>query len=229
VSHVRQVCRASHMQQHRPGRGHECRPGRIVAYPLFEPEPAVKREMLTGERTAAETRAEPPQMPPARTGDRGSASSDPGRSDPAQLPAGTRAALLVTVGAIALTLGVAAYGLFSDLRNVALAGVGASVVVAVAVAVRGRNSIRTARHSAELLDSALAESERARDELYSANEKLQRTNADLRTLQIAVAQGFSLIDERTRGHLREVVEQAGAELAALVDETLDEETGGQRL
>jgi hypothetical protein len=226
VSHVRQVCRASHMQQHRPGRGHECRPGRIVAHPLFAPEPAVKREMLPGERTAAETRAEPPQIPPARTGDRGSASS---RSDPAQPPAGTRAALLVTVGAIALTLGVAAYGLFSDLRNVALAGVGASVVVAAAMAVRGRNSIRTARHSAELLDSALAESEQARDELYSANEKLQRTNADLRTLQIAVAQGFSLIDERTRGRLREVVEQAGAELAALVDETLDEETGGQRL
>jgi hypothetical protein len=137
--------------------------------------------------------------------------------------------LLVTVGAVALTLGVAAYGLFTDLRNVALAGVGASVVVAVAMAVRARNSIRTARHSVELLDSALAESEQARDELYSANEKLQRTNADLRALQIAVAQGFSLIDERTRGRLREVVEQAGAELAALVDETLDEETGGWRL
>jgi hypothetical protein len=43
----------------------------------------------------------------------------------------------------------------------------------------------------------------------------------LQTLQLAVAQGFNLIDERTQGRLRELVQQAGDDLAALVEETFD--------
>jgi hypothetical protein len=137
-------------------------------------------------------------------------------------PAGSRAVLLVTLTAITLTLAVAAYGLVTERRNVAIVGLAASVLNAVAMALRARDSIRTAERSSELLDGALAASERARDQLHLANATLQRANADLRTLQIVVAQGFSLIDERTRGRLREVVEEAGDDLAALVDETLDD-------
>jgi hypothetical protein len=54
------------------------------------------------------------------------------------------------------------------------------------------------------------------------NAKLQQANAGLRTVQLAVAQGFDLIDERTQGRLREIVEESGDALAALVDETLEE-------
>ena len=137
-------------------------------------------------------------------------------------PVGSRAALLVTLGAITLTLGVTAYGLAGDRRNVALIGVAASVAIAVSMVGRARDSLRTAELSSELLDSVLVESERARDELHLANTRLQKTNAELRTLQLAVAQGFNLIDERTQGRLRELVEQAGDDLAALVDETADD-------
>ena len=106
-----------------------------------------------------------------------------------------------------------------------MVGLGASLAIAVAMALRARDSIRAVERSSEALDRALAESEHARDELHIANAKLQRTNADLRTLQIAVTQGFNFIDERTHGRLRELVEEAGDELAALVDDTLDTEIG----
>jgi hypothetical protein len=88
------------------------------------------------------------------------------------------------------------------------------------MAARAAESIRAVRRSSRLLDEALADSERARDELDVANQRLQRTNAELRTLQLAVAQGFNLIDERTQGRLRDLIEQAGDDLISLVDETL---------
>lgn len=136
-------------------------------------------------------------------------------------PVGSRAALLITLVAIMLTLGVAMYALIGDHRNVAMVAVAASVAIAASMVVRARDSLRTAELSSEALDSVLVESERTRDELHRANSRLQRANAELQTLQLAVAQGFNLIDERTQGRLRELVQQAGDDLAALVDETLD--------
>lgn len=78
----------------------------------------------------------------------------------------------------------------------------------------------------ELFDGALAESERARAELLAANERLRRSNADLRRVQRHIARGFDVLDERTEGRLRELVEQAGDELAALVDRIVDRRDGG---
>ena len=158
----------------------------------------------------------------------------PGRDRPARLPGrhpiqgrvdGLRVVLPVAFVAIASTLGVAVDGLITDRAGVTIVGLATSITIAVTMGVRARDSIRMAERSSELLDSALAESERARDELRIANEKLQRTNASLRTLHIAVAQGFNLIDERTQGRLRSLVEEAGDDLAALVAETLDDEVG----
>jgi hypothetical protein len=136
-------------------------------------------------------------------------------------PVGSRAALLVTFLAITLSLAVATYGLMGGRRAVALIGVATSAAIATSMVFRARDSVRTAERSAELLDSVLVESERTRDELHLANSELRKTNADLRTLQIAVAQGFQVIDERTQGRLRALVEEAGHDLAALVEEGLD--------
>lgn len=123
---------------------------------------------------------------------------------------------------IASTLGAATNGLISVVRVVTIVGLAGCITVALAMTLRARDSIRAAERSSELLDRALAESERAQDELRVANERLQRTNVSLRTLQVTVAQGFNLIDERTQGRLRELVEEAGDDLAALVAETLDD-------
>ena len=136
--------------------------------------------------------------------------------------AASRAILFVSLVAIAQTLGVASYGLLTDRKSVEIIGLVASVGIAVAMALRADDSISAAKRSSALLDRALVDSRRAHDELNIANERLQRTNAELRTLQVAVAQGFNLIDERTQGRLRELVEEAGNDLAALVDENFDD-------
>lgn len=137
-------------------------------------------------------------------------------------PPGSRAVLLVSLAAISITLGVATHGLISDRRNVALIGILASITIAVAMVIRARDSLRTVERSSELLDSVLTEAERERARLDLANARLQQTNVSLRMIQLAVRQGFNLIDEQTQGRLREVVEQSGGDLAALVDETLEE-------
>lgn len=144
------------------------------------------------------------------------------RSRNAGRPSGSRAVLLVNLGTIALTLGVAAYGATRNLHAVALVGVLASITIAVAMVLRAHRSLRTAELSSALLEAVLAESERARARLDVDNTKLQQANAGLRTIQLAVAQGFDLIDERTQGRLRKLVEESGDDLAALVDETLDD-------
>jgi hypothetical protein len=133
---------------------------------------------------------------------------------------GLRTVLHLTLVAISLTLGVAAYGFITGRETVAIVGVAASATIAVALAFRAQDAIRTAARSSELLDDALVQSERARDALNLANERLQRKNAELRTLQVAVAHGFNLIDDRTQGQLRELIEEAGDDLVALVDETV---------
>jgi hypothetical protein len=126
----------------------------------------------------------------------------------------------LTLTATVLTLGTTTYAVVTGQATLALAGLLTSVVI---TALHVRDSIHSAERSSHLLTRALAESERVRGDLQLANEQLLRTNANLRTLQIAVAQGFNLIDERTRGRLRRIVEEAGDDLAALVEETLVDE------
>jgi hypothetical protein len=85
--------------------------------------------------------------------------------------------------------------------------VAATLAVAVALVGRARSSLRAA--------------ERKRVELDRANALLRTRNASLRTMHVAVRQGFEVIDERTHGRLRELVEQTGDDLAAIVAERLD--------
>jgi hypothetical protein len=77
----------------------------------------------------------------------------------------------------------------------------------------------------DVVSEALAEAERARRELLAANERLRRSNAELRRLQRALETGLEAIDEWSEGRLRELVEQTGDELAALVHLVLDGNEG----
>ena len=129
--------------------------------------------------------------------------------------------LLATLIAIALTLGVATWGVVTNRNSAAIVGLTAAAAAAVAMAFGARASIREAAGTSEVLDRTLAEAKRARDELLITNERLQRRNAELQALELAVEEGFDWIDERTQGRLRDLVEEAGDELAALVDEMLD--------
>lgn len=118
--------------------------------------------------------------------------------------AGTRELLLVKLVALAVAVAVAAYGIETERTSVATLGLAATALVALVMALRVRRS------------------ERAREELDLANERLRRRNAELDAFQVAVVQGFALIDERTHGRLSELVEEAGDELAELIDDALDD-------
>ena len=122
----------------------------------------------------------------------------------AALSAGTRALLLVTLNAIAVTLAVAAYGVVMERKSVAIVGLAATALVAVVMTL-------SARHFA-----------RAREELDLTNARLQRRNAELSAFHLGVVHGFALIDERTHGRLSELAQEVGDELAELIDDALDD-------
>jgi hypothetical protein len=115
-----------------------------------------------------------------------------------------RAAFVVTVVATSLALVMTAYGVGSDRKAVALIGLASTVVVVAA-----------------LVFSA-SSSSHGREVLLAANEELQRRNADLEALHLAVLTGLDVIDQETHGRLLELIQEAGDELAVLVDETLDD-------
>jgi hypothetical protein len=134
----------------------------------------------------------------------------PRPAERAASPAGTHELLLVKLIAIAVTLAVAAYGIETERKSVAIVALAATALVAAAVALRAHRSAR------------------AREELHRANERLQRTNAELHAFHLGVIQGFALIDERTHGRLTELVEEAGDELAELIDDALDDPSEGAK-
>ena len=122
--------------------------------------------------------------------------------------------------AVVVALAAATYGLAVGRSRVVLIGFASGLAIAIAMTLRTYTSLRQARRSLELLNQVLTDSQQARRNLGAANAKLESKNLELRMVQIAVAQGFTLVDERTQGRLREIVIQAGDDLAALVDESL---------
>jgi hypothetical protein len=109
-----------------------------------------------------------------------------------------------------------------------MVGFALTALAAVVLAAMARTATRADIRSRKVRDRALARSERAREELRRANERLKRRNADLQAFQLAVVQGFEVINERTQGRLQELVEEAGDELAGLVDDALDDPTEDAR-
>jgi hypothetical protein len=136
-------------------------------------------------------------------------------------PAGSRSVLLIALGGLLLTLGTMSYGLLAHSSVLVIVGLVSSMWIGVAMAFRARSSIRTAEEAYGRLDNALADSERARDQLAAANEELARTNLELRTTQLAMADVLNLADERTHGRMRELIENTGGELAELLEHELE--------
>ena len=133
-------------------------------------------------------------------------------------PAGSTAVLLVSLGAVALTLGVASYGLVIGSRGIALVGVVAAVAIAVAMALRARTAIREVEEAYGNLDAALAGTEHARDDLARANEELRRANAQIQAMNIAYGGVLNLADERSDGKMRELIEDTAGDLIDFLEE-----------
>ena len=87
------------------------------------------------------------------------------------------------------------------------------------MAFRARDSIRTTEVAYSRLDEALRESEQARDDLARANEELARANTELGVIHTAFSDLLDLADERSRGRMRELIEETGDQLAEPLMET----------
>jgi len=136
-------------------------------------------------------------------------------------PAGSRPVLLLSLAALALTLTVAGYGLRVDARGLVLVGLIASVTIGAAMALRARAAIRSAENAYSRLDGALADAERARDELADANQDLAGANAQIQAVHIAYADLLNLTDEQTHGRVRELIQDTGGGLAELLEEEME--------
>jgi hypothetical protein len=143
------------------------------------------------------------------------------RRIPDHLPA-ARSGVLLALAGLVVSIAVATYGAVEGSGLLIATGLISSAVIGVAMALRARDSIRTAEAAYERLDRELAGSERQRDELAAANDGLARANLEMQTLQIAMADLLNLADERAGGRIRELVEDTGGDLAELLEQELDQ-------
>jgi hypothetical protein len=148
------------------------------------------------------------------------------RPDIPDHPVGSRVVLLASLGALAGSLGVAVYGQLAGRETAAIVGMAATGWIGAAMAVRARDSIRTAETAYSRLDRALGETERARDRLREANDDLARANAQIQAMHIAFADLLNLADERSSGRMRELIEDAGDDLAELLEEKMQQRRAG---
>ena len=119
-------------------------------------------------------------------------------------------------GALTVTLGVALDGKLSGNGAELIVGLLCGAWVGLAMAVRARSSIRELERAYERLDSTHLELERTQDRLAEANNELARANIGLRTVHEAFESLLVMVDERTHGGLRELIEQSGEDLARLL-------------
>ena len=63
---------------------------------------------------------------------------------------------------------------------------------------------------------ALAETERTHDELAIANEDMLRANVQIRAMHIAIDELLNVADERANGRMRDLIEETGDDLVALL-------------
>ena len=131
-------------------------------------------------------------------------------------PIGAKGVLSLALGALTVTLGVALDGKLSGNGAELIVGLLCGAWVGLAMAVRARSSIRELERAYERLDSTHLELERTQDRLAEANNELARANIGLRTVHEAFESLLVMVDERTHGGLRELIEQSGEDLARLL-------------
>ena len=136
---------------------------------------------------------------------------------PAAIPrhgAGAAALLHGAAMALAVAAGAALHGAAAENGVVVAVGLAAAGAIGGAIALRARGSLRELERAYRELEDAHRALERTREELVVANDGLARANVELRSAHATFESLLAVVDERTGGALRELVEEAGEELAA---------------
>jgi hypothetical protein len=137
-------------------------------------------------------------------------------------PRGSRAALASGLGALVASMAMAFYGAVTGHATTATVGIGAALVCAGGVALRGRAAFRAADAAYLRLDREVDAHERRGDALERANTELGNANIQLRLYQSALRNLLGTADARSRGQLRDLVtETTGAEFAELDEPTAE--------
>jgi len=132
-------------------------------------------------------------------------------------PAGAGTVLLAVLAALAVAVGVVVYGYAAGNRLAWAVGLAATAWIGTAMSLRARGSIREVESAYADLDRALMALEAARDELSEANQELGRANAEVRAVHGAFEDLLLLADERTHGAMSDLIEETGADLAAMLE------------
>ena len=137
-----------------------------------------------------------------------------------QHPAGARAVLYGSLGALATSVAVTLYGHATNLDGVFFAGLGSSVAIGAAMALRAATAIGEVEVAYERLDRGRFAEEQARDALARANDELAQANVELRLVQESLRDLLMLADERTEGRLSALIESSGDDVARLLRDYL---------
>jgi two-component system, cell cycle response regulator len=137
------------------------------------------------------------------------------------------AVLLVGLAALGVAAGVIVYAAAAGGPAVLAAGVLAAVWIGTAMALRARNAIGALEVAYTELDRAHLALERVSDALAAANHDLARANAEIRAVHGAFEDLLAIADEQTQGAMSDLIEETGAELAAMLEDYRARERGGE--
>lgn len=129
-------------------------------------------------------------------------------------PRGSRIAIGLAFAGFLVAIGVGFWGAIGGQNVTSIAGIIAAGVCAAGLALRTGAAFRAADTAYLRLDRAIVDRERASDELALANRDLDASNRHLseanmrlRLYQLTVREILSLVDSRSRGKLRALVNE----------------------
>jgi low affinity Fe/Cu permease len=119
---------------------------------------------------------------------------------------------------VLILVGLGSYELATTFQDEITAATSTAVVTVLAVLLM-QNSANTRRELISLRQTLLR-TRRELDQLRDANTELQRSNAEIRAMDIAFRDLLNLADERSHGQMRALIATTGAALTQLLEEEL---------
>jgi hypothetical protein len=142
----------------------------------------------------------------------------PVRARPIQIPEhpmGGRSMVVAATCGLLVVVAVVAFAIVRDNVGVLIVGLAAGTWIGTALAIRASLAAREVERAYLRLDTAHLDLERAKDALEEANVELAHENVELSTLQVTFEASLAVLDERTKGRFRQLLEEAGDDLARL--------------
>ena len=123
------------------------------------------------------------------------------------------AGMVASLCALAVVVGASLEAIWTHRTIVLVVDLAAVGWAGVAMTLRSWGAIRELERAYERLDRAHVELEHANDRLLETNDRLAAANVEIRSVHGAFEEVLVLVDERTDGGLRNLIEESGEDLA----------------